>query len=147
MCIACRRSSSARSPPRAARCHRGRHPAVDRVVAPKWTPRSAARITAVPGGAGGDGAIPVVRAGLCAAADWRARHRRLLEHADDLDPDRSAARGAIAGDGDRDHVYRYRAGWRDYGRDPVGALRTPDGHPDYGRPRSLWIGPGLEETY
>jgi hypothetical protein len=45
---------------------------------------------------------------LCAAANRRAWHRRLLEHADNLDSHRSATGDAIARDGYRDHVYRHR---------------------------------------
>src|SRR5207237_1717097 len=93
---------------RAARRHRDRHPAIDWVDTPGWTPRPASRIAAVSDGPGGDGPIPVVLARLCAVANRRARHRRLLEHADDLDSHRSATGGAIARDGDRDHVHRHR---------------------------------------
>ena len=64
-------------------------------LATGWTaleraPRLASRIAAVPGGPRGDGAVPAVLACLCGVADRRARHRRLLEHADDLNPHRSA---------------------------------------------------------
>src|ERR1700756_2686780 len=60
-------------------------PAIHWVDTPGWTPRPASRIAAVSDGPGGDGPIPVVLARLCAVAQRRAWHRRLLEHADNLD--------------------------------------------------------------
>src|SRR6516225_1771398 len=126
--------------------HRGRHPAIDRLAAPEWTPRLASRLAAVSGGIGGDGAIPVVRARLCAVADRRARHRGVLEHADDLDSHRSAAGDTIARDGDRDHVHRHRPGWCDDDRHLIGKGRTSGGDPYHGWPGALRTEPSLAKT-
>ena len=82
----------------AARRHRDRHTAIDRMAPPGRTTRPASRIATVRGWPCGNGSIPVVRARLCAVAN----------HADDLDSHRSATGGAIARDGDRDHVHRHR---------------------------------------
>jgi len=111
-----------------------------------WTPRAASGIAAVPSGPCGDGPIAVVLARICAVANRRARHRRLFEHADDLDSHRSAAGDAITRDGDRDHVHRHRPGRCDDDRHPVGTSRTSGGDPYHGRPRALRLKPGLEET-
>ena len=119
---------------------------IDWVAAPEWTPRFASRIAAVPNGACRDGPIAVVLARLCAVAHRRARYRCLLEHANYLDPHRSAPGDAIARDGDRDHVYRHWPGRCDDNRNPVGSSRTPGGNPYHGRPRALRLKPGLEET-
>ena len=109
----------------AARRHRDRHPAIDWVDTPGWTPRPTSRIAAVPNRPCGDGPIPVVLARLCAVANRRARHRRLLEHADDLDSHRSATGDAITRDGDRDHVYRHWPGRCGDDRHPVGKIGPP----------------------
>src|SRR6516225_4521123 len=109
--------------------HRGRHPAIDRLAAPEWTPRLASRLAAVSGGIGGDGAIPVVRARLCAVADRRARHRGVLEHADDLDSHRSASGDTIERGGGRDHVRRPTRGPTCPDRMPIGTGRTSGGDP------------------
>src|SRR5207237_5179087 len=131
---------------RAARRHRDRHPAIDWVDTPGWTPRPASRIAAVSDGPGGDGPIPVVLARLCAVANRRARHRRLLEHADDLDSHRSATGDAIARDGDRDHVYRHWPGRCGDDRHPIGTSWTSGGDPYHGRSRHLRIKPGLADA-
>jgi hypothetical protein len=90
-----------------------------------------------------DGPIPVVLARLCAVANRRARYRCLLEHANYLDPHRSATGDAIARDGDRDHVYRHWPGRCHDDRRPIGTSRTSGGDPYYGGPRDLRIKPGL----
>src|SRR5262249_60426983 len=76
----------------------------------------------------------------------RAWQRRIVEHADDLDPHRSAVGDAIARNGDRDDVHRHRASWCDDDRHPFGTSRASGGNPYYGWPRVLRIEPGLEET-
>jgi len=66
--------------------------------------------------------------------------------ADDLDTHRSTTGGAIARDGDRDHVHRYRPGGCRDDRHPLGTSRTSEGDPYHGRPGALRIGSPLEET-
>jgi hypothetical protein len=105
-----------------------------------------ARIVTVRDWPSGDGSIPVVRARLCAVANRRARHCRLLEHADDLDSHRSTTGGAIARDGDRDHVHRHRPPRCDDDRHPLGTSRTSEGDPYHGRAGALRIESRLEET-
>src|SRR5438309_2380327 len=94
----------------------------------------------------GDGPIPVVLARLCAVTNRRARHRRLLEHADDLDSHRSATGNAIARDGDRDHVHRHWSGRCGDDRHPIGTSWTSGGDPYHGRSRHLRIKPGVAEA-
>jgi MFS family permease len=83
---------------------------------------------------------------LCAVANRRARHRRLLEHADDLDSHRSATGNAIARDGDRDHVHRHWSGRCGDDRHPIGTSWTSGGDPYHGRSRHLRIKPGVAEA-
>jgi len=66
--------------------------------------------------------------------------------ADDLDTHRSTTGGAIARDGDRDHVHRYRPGGCRDDRHPLGTSRTSEGDPYHGRPGALRIESRLEET-
>src|ERR1700730_1726366 len=120
--------------------------AIDRLIPyakNRTHPRPASRIAAVPNGACRDGPIPVVLARLCAVANRRARYRCLLEHANYLDPHRSATGDAIARDGNRDHVYRHWPGRCHDDRRPIGTSRTSGGDPYYGGPRDLRIKPGL----
>jgi hypothetical protein len=84
--------------------------------------------------------------GLAAVANRRARHRRLLEHADDLDSHRSATGNAIARDGDRDHVHRHWPGRCGDDRHPIGTSWTSGGDPYHGRSRHLRIKPGVAEA-
>jgi predicted MFS family arabinose efflux permease len=82
---------------------------------------------------------------LAFANRW-ARHRRLLEYADDPDSHRSTAGGAIARDGDRDHVHWHRPGRCGDDRHPLGTSRTSARDPYHGRPRALRIESRLAET-
>ena len=68
------------------------------------------------------------------------KHRRILSSTSPAPGD------AIARDGDRDDVYRHRAGRCDDDRHPIGTSRSPGRDPCYGWRGALRIEPGLEET-
>src|ERR1700737_2764365 len=70
-------------------------------------------------------------------------NRCLLEHANYLDPHRSATGDAIARDGNRDHVYRHWPGRCHDDRRPIGTSRTSGGDPYYGGTRGLRVHAGV----
>src|SRR5205823_10608715 len=102
-------------------------------AASKWTPCPAQRVIIVSNWSNGDGDIPVLSGRVRAVADRWARYRRLLEHADDPDSDRSAFGRAIPSDGDRDGVHRHRAARGAGDRRAVGTTWAFGGDPCYGR--------------
>ena len=79
---------------------------------------------AVHGGPGGDGAVAVLLARLRPPGAGRPGDGRLLQHADDADADRGAARDALAPDGPGDGRHRHRAARRADGGRAGGRMGT-----------------------
>src|SRR5207245_3061490 len=114
--------------------------ASERMPCPAW------RVAVVSNRANVDGDIPVLFARVRAVADRWARHRRLLEHADDVDSHRSAAGHAIPSDGDRDGVHWHRAARCAGDRRAVGTAWACGGDPYNGRLGRRRIRLSLDET-